>query len=39
MGWSDNGYNFFKKIDDFKTTTGIEELYYGILQRTRKPNR
>jgi len=39
MGWSDNGYNFLKKIDDFKTTTGIEELHYSILQRTRKPNR
>jgi hypothetical protein len=39
MGWSDNGYNFFKKVDNFKTTTGIEELHYSILQRTKKPNR
>jgi hypothetical protein len=39
MGWSENEYNFFKKVDDFKITTGIEELQYKIMQRTRKPNR
>ena len=39
MGWSDNGYNFFRKEDDFEITTGIEKLLYGILERTRKPNR
>lgn len=39
MGWSDNGYNFLKKEDDFEISTGIEKLLYGILERTRKPNR
>tara|TARA_R110002020_G_scaffold401078_2_gene611336 strand:- start:6647 stop:7390 length:744 start_codon:yes stop_codon:yes gene_type:complete len=39
MGWSENGYNFFRKEDDFEMTTGIEKLLYGILERTRKPNR
>lgn len=37
MGWSDNGYHFFKKEDDFEITTGIEALHYSILQL--KPNR
>ena len=39
MGWSENGYNFFRKEDDFEMTTGIEKLLYGILEKTRKPNR
>jgi hypothetical protein len=38
-GWSDNGYNFFRKEDNFEITSGIEKLHYSILQRTRKPNR
>jgi hypothetical protein len=38
-GWSDNGYNFFRKEDNFEFTTGIEKLHYSILQRTKKPNR
>jgi hypothetical protein len=38
-GWSDNGYNFFRKEDDFEITTGIEKLHYSILQLIRKPNR
>jgi hypothetical protein len=38
-GWSDNGYNFFRKEDDFEITTGIEKLNYSILEQTKKPNR
>lgn len=39
IGWSENGYDFFRKEDNFEITTGIEKLLYGILERTRKPNR
>ena len=38
IGWSENGYNFFREEDDFEMTTGIEKLLYGILEQTRKPS-
>lgn len=38
-GWGDKGVNLFVKEDNFEIETGIEKLLYGILERTRKPNR
>lgn len=38
-GWGDKGVNLNVNEDNFKLETGIEKLLYGILERTRKPNR
>lgn len=38
-GWGDKGLNLNINQDDFKISTGIEKLLYGILERTKKPNR
>jgi hypothetical protein len=38
-GWGDKGVNLNVNEDNFELETGIEKLLYGILERTRKPNR
>lgn len=38
-GWGDKGINLNVNEDNFELKTGIEKLLYGLLERTRKPNR
>lgn len=38
-GCGDKGVNLNVNEDNFELETGIEKLLYGILERTRKPNR